>query len=80
MYLFWTSVYNATGYQIRYSKNRMFKSGVTQKSVRGTYVTKKIISKLSRKQKYYVQIRAYKKQGGKIAYGQWSKKKCLKTK
>lgn len=73
---FW-SVSDADGYQIRYSTNRKFKSGV--KMVR-TKANRKTIKKLKRKKKYYVQIRTYKKVNGKTVYGKWSEKKSAKIK
>lgn len=80
MYLYWSTVSDATGYQIRYSKDKSFKTGVVTKNVSGQSSGSKTISKLSRKKKYYVQVRAYIKSGGKTAYGKWSAKKALKTK
>lgn len=80
LYLAWSSVWNATGYQIRCSTDKGFKSGVITKNVRGQSNLKKTIGKLYRKKKYYVQVRAYVKSGSKTAYGKWSEKKMLKTK
>lgn len=78
--LLWSTVTDATGYQIRYSKNKKMKNGVITKTIKGKLKNKKTISKLARKKKYYIQVRAYKKSGSKIVYGKWSAKKCLKTK
>lgn len=75
----WYTVSDATGYQIRYSKNKKFKSGVKTVTVKGRSKNKKLLKKLSRKKKYYVQVRAYKKSGSKTVYGKWSSKKCFKT-
>lgn len=80
LYLYWSTVSDATGYQIRYSKDKSFKTGVAIKNVSGQSSGSKTISKLSRKKKYYVQVRPYIKSGGKTAYGKWSVKKMLKTK
>ena len=80
LYLSWSSVWDATGYQIRYSRNKSFKTGVVVKKVSGRYNTSKTISKLSRKKKYYVQVRPYIQSDGKTAYGKWSAKMALKTK
>lgn len=73
----WNWVMNADGYQIRYSTNKKFKSGV---KVTKTKSTRKTIKKLKRRKKYYVQIRAYKKVQGKTVYGKWSAKKSAKIK
>lgn len=74
--LSWYSVYNATGYQIRYSTNKKMKSGV--KTVK-TKNTKKVIKKLKKK-KYYFQVRAYRKEGKKTVYSAWSQKRSVKVK
>lgn len=73
---FW-SVSDADGYQIRYSTNKKFKSGV---KLTKTKSNRKTIKKLKRRKKYYVQIRAYKKVQGKTVYGKWSAKKSAKIK
>ncbi len=80
LYLSWSTVSDATGYQIRYSTDKSFKTGVVVKNVNGQSVNSKTISKLLRKKKYYVQIRPYVKNAGKKAYGKWSAKMALKTK
>ncbi len=67
-----------SGYQIRYSKkssmasSKYVKVGKTSKG--------KTIKKLSKKTKYYVQVRNYMKKGGKTYYSKWSAKKTVKTK
>lgn len=78
--LSWSTINDASGYQIRYSKNKSMKKGVVIKTIKGRSKYQKTIKKLSGRKKYYVQIRAYKKSGKKIVYGKWSSKKCLKTK
>lgn len=80
LYLTWSTVSDANGYQIRYCQNKKFSSGVITKTITGKSKSKKTISKLKRKKRYYVQVRAYKKSGAKTVYGKWSAKKCLKTK
>lgn len=77
--LSWSTVSDASGYQIRYSKNRKMKQA-TLKTVRGQSKYKKTIKRLSRKKRYYVQVRVYKKSGSKTVYGKWSQKKSFKTK
>lgn len=78
--LFWNTVADASGYQIRYCKKKDMKNGVVNQTVKGQSKYKKTISKLARKKKYYVQVRAYKKSGSKTVYGKWSAKKSLRTK
>lgn len=69
----------ATGYEVQYSLKKNFKgaSKVTIKKVKT--VKTAIKKKLKGGKKYYVRVRAYKKDGGKI-YGPWSKTKNLKVK
>lgn len=80
MYLSWSTVSDATGYQIRYSKNKSFKTDVTVKNITGYSNNRTTINRLSKKKKYYVQIRPYIKSFSKTAYGKWSSKISLKTK
>ena len=69
-----------TGYQIRYSLKKNFKSGVKTVTVKGPKTTKKVIKKLKAKKTYYVQVRTYKTVSGKKYYSAWSKVKYVKTK
>ena len=80
IYLQWMTVSDASGYEVRYCKSKKMKKGVKIIKVKGQKKYKKTIKKLSRKKKYYVQVRAYKQSGSKIVYGKWSSKKGLKTK
>lgn len=80
LHLQWYMVTDASGYEIRYCKRKNMKKSVKTKMVKGGSKSKKTIKGLSRKKKYYVQIRAYKKSGSKIVYGKWSTKRCLRTK
>lgn len=80
IYLRWYTISDASGYQIRYCKKKTMKSGVKVMTVKGQRKYKKTISKLSRRKRYYVQVRAYKKSGKKTVYGKWSQKYMLKTK
>lgn len=77
--LSWGTVSDASGYQIRYSKKGNMKNGKTI-SVKGQSKSKKTIKKLSRRKKYFIQVRAYKKSKGKTVYGKWSQKKSFRTK
>ncbi len=69
-----------TGYQIRYSLKKNFKSGVKAVTVKGPKTTSKVIKKLKAKKTYYVQVRTYKTVSGKKYYSAWSKTKYVKTK
>ena len=67
------------GYQIRYSKKSSMGSSSTK-----TYSSYKTasakIKKLTKKKRYYVQIRTYRKAYGSTYYSGWSGKKSIKTK
>ena len=76
----WSTVYDASGYKVRYSRSKSMKNGVVTKTIKGHNNTNKYFKGLSKKKTYYVQVRAYKKSGNKIVYGAWSEKVKLKTK
>ena len=67
-------VTGAKGYQIRYATNSKMKSA---KNASSTSVNK-TLSKLKKNKRYYIQVRAYKKDSkGSKVYGAWSKKKAV---
>ena len=72
-----------TGYQVRWSLKKSMK-GAKAKTVKATSSAGKKctlkVSKLKAGKKYYVQVRTYKKAGGKTYYSSWSKAKAVKTK
>lgn len=72
----WTRVKGATGYVLYQasSKKGTFKK---VKTVKGASYT---VKKLKTGKKYYYKVRAYKKVGGKRAYGPWSKAVSAKIK
>ena len=67
------------GYQIQYSLKSSFKNSKTV-TVKGVKTTKKAVSKLKAKKKYYVRVRTYKVVNGKKVTSNWSAKKTIKTK
>lgn len=69
-------VNKADGYQICYAANKKFKKA---KKVL-VKATAKTIKKLKSKKKYYVRVRAYRKNGSKKLYGAWSSVKKVKVK
>lgn len=79
LFLRWSTVSDASGYQIRYCQSKKFKSGVITKTIKGQAKSKKTISRLKRRKTYFVQIRAFKKSGSKTVYGKWSVKKSFRT-
>ena len=68
------------GYQIQYSTDSKFKSGNKTVTVNKNSTTKKTISKLKAKKKYYVRIRTYKTVGKQKYYCDWSKSVKVTTK
>lgn len=68
------------GYQIQYSTDSKFKSGNKTVTVNKNSTTKKTISKLKAKKKYYVRIRTYKTVGKQKYYSDWSKRVKVTTK
>ena len=73
-----------TGYQVRWSTSKKFTKKTTKTmtvkatSAAGKKCTLKV-SKLKAKKTYYVQVRTYKKVGGKTYYSSWSKAKAVKA-
>jgi hypothetical protein len=73
-----------TGYQVRWSTSKKFTKKATKaKTVKTTTSAGKKctlkVSKLKAKKTYYVQVRTYKKVGGKTYYSSWSKAKAVKA-
>lgn len=73
-----------TGYQVRWSISKKFTKKTTKvKTVKATSAAGRKctlkVSKLKAKKTYYVQVRTYKKVGGKTYYSSWSKAKAVKT-
>ena len=67
-----------TGYQIRYSTAKNFKS-YKQVNVKGKTSTKKDIRKLKKGKRYYVKVRAYTTVNGAKIFGKWSGTKSVKA-
>ena len=64
-------VSNVKGYEVVYSTNKNFKKSVKKAAFTGR---SKTISKLSKNKKYYIKVRAYKKDAkGEKIYGSYSK-------
>lgn len=69
-----------TGYEIKYSTNKNFKSGNKTVKINKNKTTSATIKKLKSKKKYYVKIRTYKFVNGRKYYSDWSKAKSIKVK
>lgn len=69
-----------TGFQIRYSTTKSFKSGTYKNvTVSKKSATSKTVSKLKKGKTYYVKIRAYKTVDGKKIYSSWSMARKVKV-
>lgn len=65
--------------QIQYTTDKNFKKGVKSVTAKKRAASKKI-SKLTSKKKYYVRVRAYKKDKKGVHVSKWSAVKAVKTK
>lgn len=72
----WKKQSSINGYQIQYGKGKKVKT-IT---ITGSKNTSKVIKKLSKKKKYTVRMRTYRKINHKKYYSAWSKKKTVITK
>ncbi|MGN0276014.1 MAG: Ig-like domain-containing protein [Hominisplanchenecus sp.] len=68
----WKKVKDADGYQIQYAKNSKFKNALTKKTGSKATLT---LKKLTKGQKYYVRVRAFKNTDSGNVYGAYSKVK-----
>ena len=69
-----------TGYQLQYSLDKNFETGVKTVTIKDNDVTSKTIKSLKAKKYYYVRIRTYKTVSGKNFYSGWSDAARVKTK
>lgn len=65
------------GYEIRYSKNPDMSNAMTVRAGKGA--SQKKIRGLSKKTKYYVQVRTYTRTSEGVFYSRWSSRKSVKT-
>lgn len=78
-----TALKQIAGYQIRFATSKSMKDAKINTVKAASTAGKKCsfkVSKLKGNKKYYVQVRTYKKTGGKTYYSTWSKAKTIKTK
>ena len=75
----WKKISKATGYRIRYSRDKNFKKGVKIRIVRKYSKKGLAIKKPKKNKRLYIQVRAYKTVGTKTYYGAWSAKKSVKV-
>lgn len=72
IYVGWDSM-NCSGFQIKYSTNKKFKSNVGLAYAKGSKTSKKIVVDKANTT-YYVKVRAYTTYKGKKKFGKWSEK------
>lgn len=68
------------GYQLQYSTDKKFKTGVKMKTINGNKKTSVTLKGLKSKKTYYVRIRTWQKTSTGKAYSTWSKAKKVKVK
>lgn len=68
------------GYQLQYSTDKKFKTGVKAKTINGNKKTSVTLKGLKSKKTYYVRIRTWQKAATGKAYSTWSKAKKVKVK
>ena len=71
---------NTTGYEIAYTRDKNFKTGITTTTVKKSTSVSTTINKLSKNTKYYVRIRTYKTVNGKNYYSPYTNTVCVTTK
>nr|WP_296048011.1 transglutaminase domain-containing protein [uncultured Blautia sp.] len=74
----WKKNGSATGYEVQYSTNKTFKSGVKTKSITNASTIKYTAAGLTSQKTYYVRVRAYKTVGKNKLYSSWSGIKTVK--
>lgn len=70
----WSKNTTGSGYQVQYSTDESFKTGVSQKNVSGKKKTSLEVT-VKKGKKYYVRMRTYRVVGDDKYYSQWSKVK-----
>ena len=75
----WKKDKTVTGYQILISTDKNFKKG-RKKITLAKPAAGKTVKGLKSRKKYYVKVRAYKKDRGNMIFGSFSKVKAVKVK
>ena len=79
IYASWKKRPKASGYQLKYARDKKFKNTVATKAFNSSklsYTGKGFTTGVT----YYVKVRAYTVVNGKKYYGKWSKIKSVKSK
>ncbi|MBQ3425319.1 MAG: fibronectin type III domain-containing protein [Clostridia bacterium] len=75
----WKKIQTVTGYQIQYARNKNFENAKTI-TVKDAGTLKKTVKGLKTGKRYYVRMRTYIKQSGKVYRSSWSKSKAVVVK
>ena len=76
----WAPVSGVSGYEIQYTTDKEFTTGVKKTNISGEQKITWKSSKLKKGNKYYVRVRTYTKIKGKKVYGGYSSIKSIKIK
>lgn len=74
------SANKVTGYQVRYSTSKTFKTYKTANVKYTKKINSKVVKKLKSSKRYYVKVRTYTKTANGTCYSAWSKVKSVKVK
>ncbi len=75
----WKKDVSVTGYEVQYSTDKSFKSGVKTITVSKNSTTSTAVSGLVKGKTYYVRMRTYKSGSGSKVYSDWSASKSVKV-
>ena len=78
LYVCWTELTAAKGYQLQYAQSKNFKKKLKTVNKNVSTQSYTTLKKLQKKKTYYIRVRAYTQISGKKIYGQWSPVKKVK--
>ena len=78
LYVCWTELTAAKGYQLQYAQSKNFKKKLKTVNKNVSTQSYTTLKKLQKKKAYYIRVRAYTQISGKKIYGKWSPVKKVK--
>ena len=78
LYVCWTELTAAKGYQLQYAQSKNFKKKLKTVNKNVSTQSYTTLKKLQKKKTYYIRVRAYTQISGKKIYGKWSPVKKVK--
>lgn len=78
LYVCWTKLTAAKGYQLQYAQSKNFKKKLKTVNKNASTQFYTTLKKLQKKKTYYIRVRAYTQISGKKIYGKWSPVKKIK--